>query len=325
MARRLCGTFGRMGRVSGGRARWAGVLACALLAAGSLAWAVRDLSVADWHPGRVWWLWAGSPSAWGGRSVQVTSLGDGVLLLLGVWGAVRGVRVPRTAAPALAAVGACALVVRLPSSWLLAQPWTGPWGGEGLRGLARATDLAGLLLGVLLLGCAFAVRRPRGDRPPPARTAVAVLLLSAGLLAVWEAVRVDDYGSVAYRGALLGNRSTTLTLLATPQPWWAAALVLLALAAGIACAARARAGRALGTAAGAMLLAWGLVRLSVALRQERFDGALSGTPRLQLSLASTLAYVLAGLAVLALLRTPVRAGAAVEERAAAPAPVSRAR
>ncbi|WP_234011001.1 hypothetical protein [Streptomyces sp. SPB78] len=202
---------------------------------------------------------------------------------------------------------------------------TGPWGGEGLRGLARATDLAGLLLGVLLLGCAFAVRRPRGDRPPPARTAVAVLLLSAGLLAVWEAVRVDDYGSVAYRGALLGNRSTTLTLLATPQPWWAAALVLLALAAGIACAARARAGRALGTAAGAMLLAWGLVRLSVALRQERFDGALSGTPRLQLSLASTLAYVLAGLAVLALLRTPVRAGAAVEERAAAPAPVSRAR
>ncbi|MYX19092.1 hypothetical protein GTY77_03245, partial [Streptomyces sp. SID8380] len=86
-----------------------------MLAAGSLAWAVRDLSVAHWHPGRVWWLWAGSPSAWGGRSVQVTSLGDGVLLVLGVWGAVRGVRAPRTAAPALAAVGACALVVRLPS------------------------------------------------------------------------------------------------------------------------------------------------------------------------------------------------------------------
>ncbi|NEA41017.1 hypothetical protein G3I42_17405, partial [Streptomyces sp. SID11385] len=88
------------------------------------------------------------------------------------------------------------------------------------------------------------------------------------------------------------------------------------LAAGIACAARARAGRALGTAAGTMLLAWGLVRLSVALRQERFDGALSGTPRLQLSLASTLAYVLAGLAVLTLLRTPVRASTA------SPAPVS---
>ncbi|WP_234009853.1 hypothetical protein [Streptomyces sp. SA3_actF] len=83
---------------------------------------------------------------------------------------------------------------------------------------------------------------PPWGQAAPARTAVAVLLLSAGLLAVWEAVRVDDYGSVAYRGALLGNRSTTLTLLATPQPWWAAALVLLALAAGIACAARARAG-----------------------------------------------------------------------------------
>ncbi|EFG64717.1 basic proline-rich protein [Streptomyces sp. SPB074] len=272
---------------------------------------MRDLLVAGGHPGRVWWLWAGSPSVWGGNAVQVTSLGDGVLAVLGAWGAVRGVRAPRAAAPAFAAVGACALVVRLPPSWLLAQPWTGPWAGPGPHTLARFTDLAGLLLGVLLLGCAFAARRPRAaGAVPPSRTAAALLLFSAGLLAVWEAVRAEDYGGAAYRGALLGNRSTTLTLLAVPRPWWAAALVLLALLAGIACAARARAGRALGTAAGAMLLAWGLVRLSVALRQERFDGALSGTPRLQLSLASTLAYVLAGLAVLALLRTPAREGAA---------------
>ncbi|MFJ4436992.1 hypothetical protein [Streptomyces sp. NPDC088923] len=304
-----------MGNVS--RARWTGALACAVLALLGLVWAVRDLSVAHGHPTRVWWLWAGAPSAWGG-TVQVTGLADGLLLVLGVWGAVRVVRAPRAAASALAVVGACALVVRLPSAWLLAQPWTGPWAGEGLRALARLTVLVGLALGVVLLGCALATRRPPAAEAAvaPARTAAAVLLLSAGLLAVWEAVRVGDYGAAAYRGALLGNRSTTLTLLATPQPWWAAALVLLALAAGIACAARARAGRALGTAAGAMLLAWGLVRLSVALRQERFDGALSGTPRLQLSLASTLAYVLAGLAVLALLRTPVRAPAA------SPAPLS---
>ncbi|MEU6442134.1 hypothetical protein [Streptomyces sp. NPDC047046] len=300
------------------RVRWAGAFVCAALALLSSVWAVRDLSVAHGHPTRVWWLWAGAPSAWGG-TVQVTGLADGLLLVLGVWGAVRVLRAPRAAASALAVVGACALVVRLPSAWLLAQPWTRPWAGESPRTLARLTVFAGLALGVLLLGCAFAARRPRGAvraAVPPARTAAAVLLLSAGLLAVWEAVRVGDYGAAAYRGALLGNRSTTLTLLATPQPWWAAALVLLALAAGIACAARARAGRALGTAAGAMLLAWGLVRLSVALRQERFDGALSGTPRLQLSLASTLAYVLAGLAVLALLRTPVRAPAA------SPAPLS---
>jgi hypothetical protein len=297
---------------SGARVRRTGALACALLALLSLLWAVRDLAAAHGHPGRVWWLWAGSPSAWGGNSVQVTSLGDGLLAVLGTWGAVRVLRAPRAAAPALAVVGACALLVRLPPAWLLAQPWTGPWAGGSLRTLARLTVGAGLLLGLLLIGCALATRQrdPAAQAAPPARTAAALLLLSAGLLAVWEAVRAGDYGAAAYRGALLGNRSTTLTLLATPQPWWAAALVLLALVAGIACAARARAGRALGTAAGAMLLAWGLVRLSVALRQERFDGALGGTPRLQLSLASILAYVLAGLAVLALLRAPVSAGPA---------------
>ncbi|WP_431036558.1 hypothetical protein ACQYWQ_20820 [Streptomyces sp. P6-2-1] len=302
-------------RTDNGRARGIAAFACAALALLSLLWCVRDLRAAQGHVTRVWWLWAGAPSAWGGNSVQGTSLADGLLVVLGVWGTVRVLRAPGSAAPAV--VGACALVLRLPSSWLLAQPWTGAWAGEPLRTLARLTALAGLLLGVLLLGCALVTRRPRVAAPvPTARTAAALLLLSAGLLAVWEAVRVQDYGAAAYRGALLGNRSTTLTLLATPQPWWAAALVLLGLAAGIACAARARAGRALGTAAGAMLLAWGLVRLSVALRQERFDGALGGTPRLQLSLASTLAYVLAGLAALALLRTPAR------EPATGPAPLS---
>ncbi|NEA39623.1 hypothetical protein G3I42_10125, partial [Streptomyces sp. SID11385] len=125
----------------------------------SLLWAVRDLSVAHGHPARVWWLWAGAPSAWGGR-VQVTSLGDGLLVVLGVWGAVRVLRASRAAASAFAAVGACALVVRLPSAWLLAQPWTGPWAGQSLRTLARLTGLAGLLLGAVLLGCAFLARRP---------------------------------------------------------------------------------------------------------------------------------------------------------------------
>lgn len=311
-------------RTLGRGARLFGTCACALLALLSLAWIVRDAAVAP-DAGQVWWRWAGSPAGYSGGAVQVTSLTDGVLCVVC---ALAALRVPRSssAAAALAAAGTAALVLRLPSLWLLGQGWTGVWAGNALHARAYATTVASLLLGAaLLLTAALGRRAPRAraeipDRPDPAAalTAGLLLLACAALFAVWEADRAQDYGWSAYRSMLLGSRNTTLSLLSTPRAWWMAALVVLALLAGLAALARATFSRALGTVAAAMVLAWGLVRLSVAVRFQQFDGSLDPSPRVQLSLASTLFHVLAGLVVLALLLPRVRPAPTPAEPVPAP-------
>lgn len=295
-------------------ARTFGAAACALLALLSLAWIVRDATVAP-RPGQVWWLWAGSPAGYGGGTVQVTSLTDGLLCLVCGYAALRVPRSP-SAAAVLAAAGSAALVLRLPSLWLLGQEWTRLWAGGTLRTLAYATTLVTLLLGVALLVTAALYRRAArtGAEVPPrpergaALTSGVLLVACAGLFATWEADLAGDYGWTAYRSMLLGSRNTTLSLLTTPHGWWMAALVLLALLGGAGALARARFSRALGTVAAGMVLAWGLVRLSVAVRFQQFDGSLEASPRVQLSLASTLFYVLTGLVVLALLLPRERPG-----------------
>ncbi|OON81318.1 hypothetical protein [Streptomyces tsukubensis] len=307
-------------------ARVLGSVICGLLALLSLGWIVRDLFEAAW-PGQVWWMWAGTPSGYSGNGIWVTSLTDPVLLVIC---ATAALRVPRSAsaASALFAAGTAALVLRMPSVWMLNQDWIRLWGEGELRTEAQISAVTTVVLGAALLATAAIGRRPTGDPAPehgagtlpadgvrvPGRPrnvaafcAALLLAVTAGILAAREVYDARDYGWTAYRNILLGSRNTTLSLLNTPHGWWMAALVLLALVAAGAALARATFSRALGLVTAGMVAAWGVLELSVAIKFHQFDAAVDAGLRYRLTLASTVYYLLAGVTVLVLL-APQRPG-----------------
>ena len=297
--------FTRAGRISG-------ATLCALLAALTACWLVRDLMTAA-GPADLWWFWAGESS--GPASAPLTtSVQDGVLLLVYVAVAVSVPRSPN-AASAVAAAGVLTLAVRLPGLWVTGADWTAERVPAELRerGLYSAVGALVLALGLLVTAAAGRgappsayARVPTGPGRGAAVTATLLLVAAAADLAAWEVHSALHAPWNAYRGRYTGDASFSLPLLGTPPGWLTAATVLLCLAAALAALARAPLSRPLGMTAAALLVGAGGEGLARALRHDLI-ARFGELPVLQqLNLAGWLFELAAGALTLLVLARPGR-------------------
>ncbi|MEC4018466.1 hypothetical protein [Streptomyces sp. H27-D2] len=300
-----------------------GALGCALLALTALAWIVRDLTVVH-EPGELWWMWAGSRAAAADGAVWGSSLQDLILLAVCSTAAIAALRSP-VAAGALAAAGAAAVLLRLPTLWLVDADWM-PHSDDGLSALARISAVSGAVLGFGLLVLAAAGRRPAGaygagasgargygrlssaaDEPPvrPGRgvcvTAFLVLGASAGIAAAWEIHRALDLGWGRYRRLLTGGPEYFYSLSAAPASWVGWTIAVLSLTAALGALRRAPFARPLGMTAAVLLLGWGAAAVSLYQRVELFAHFGELHLREQLLLATAVFQVPAGALVLLVL------------------------
>ncbi|MEU6879665.1 hypothetical protein [Streptomyces sp. NPDC046712] len=289
-------------------ARLTGAALSAALALITAGWLLRDLSALGGSPAELAWYWAGDHRTLRGRSA--TSGFD--LILTGVYiaTAVAALRSP-VAASALAATGALTLALRLPGLWATAA------GSDALL-----TTLFHLALAAALLVVAAVGRRPANaayeavptrPRTGPAVTA-AVLLLIAGLVeTAWEIYWALELPAEFTVDRFTGGRSVLAPMLAPPPGWLAAVLVLLTLTAAGSAFARPPYSRPLGLVTGAFLCGGGLMGFLMGVRYGLVENFFRGDETQQLSVLSSVFYVLAGATVLVVL-------AVRGERRVAPAP-----
>lgn len=289
-------------------ARITGAVLCAALAAVTVAWIVRDLGETE-RPVDLWWFWAGQADV-RAATPPVTSLLDPVLLVVY---AVVAVTVARSAvaASALFAVGVLTFAVRLPGLWVLGSSWMDGRASDELRTRALLCAFGVLGVAVALLITAAAGRRAPDaayaltpTRPTQGVAVTSFLLLgaAAGIWAAWEVYWGQRLGLDAYLGRVTGE-SALMPLLGTPPGWLNAALVLLCLAAAVGALFGAPFSRPLGMVAAALLVGLGGAALATALRYEQLGRFGELTTLEQLSLASLLFGLGAGvLALFALAR-----------------------
>ncbi|MGP3953377.1 hypothetical protein [Streptomyces sp. 7N604] len=299
-------------------ARLFGAIAFALLALVELVWIIHDAHAAV-ETADVWWLWAGMPSrAEGG--IWGTSLADPVLVCVHTGAAIAALRSASASAggsvSAAGALGSAAVVtiaLRLPSLWTLQSGWMRVV-DEDLRSRATLTAGTGVLTGVTMLVAVAAGRRPAAGgegrgvggvvRPGRAASVIAFLFLgvAAGAVAAWQIHWAREWGWRTYEKLLVGDGPQNVyALLQPPFGWLAWTVVLVSLAAAVAALARTAFSRPLGMTAATMLLARGLTGVS-AQRRTGLPAHVWDLPvRDQLSVATAVFELLAGVVVLAAL------------------------
>ncbi|NBE52486.1 hypothetical protein [Streptomyces boluensis] len=285
--------------ILGRGARLVGRGACAVVALVSVGWIVRDV-VAVGGPGQVWWMWAGVPSAGdAGQGVGASGPTDLTLALVCSVAASTAASAPSV----LVAAGVLTVALRLPSLWILTSDWTRLWADEGLRTLALTGAAVSVAGGVVMLGAAVVGRRAPGHGAAAVRPVAVFLLLGATacVRAAWEVNRFREYGWEVYRGALVGSRNNVLSLLHTPAAWQALTFVAFASVAAVAALRRRGSARPLGLAAATVAVLWGALGLSAAVKGGLYRDLGSLPLNAQLSLASSLWYVMAGALLLVLL------------------------
>ncbi|MGP3926032.1 hypothetical protein [Streptomyces sp. 8N616] len=282
----------------------------------------------------VWWLWAGMPSrAEGG--IWGTSLADPVLVCVHTGAAIAALRsapasasasAPGSAAGSVSAAGALGsaavvtIALRIPSLWTLQSGWMRVV-DEDLRSRATLTAGTGVLTGVALL-VAVAAGRRRMDggegrgvggegrgvggvvRPGRAASVIAFLFLgvAAGAVAAWQIHWAREWGWRTYGKLLVGDGPQNVyALLQPPFGWLAWTVVLVSLAAAVAALARTAFSRPLGMTAATMLLARGLTGVSAQRRTGLLAHVWDLPVRDQLSVATAVFELLAGVVVLAAL------------------------
>lgn len=270
---------------------------CAVLAAVSLAWIIRDLDTVD-PASDLWWWWGNIPMY--GHGMAVSSVNELVLLLIYVVVGSVAVR-SSAAAGALVSAALLTLVLRLPSLWNLHSDWMNDSGvPDGLLTKAKLTVWAGVLLSAALLFVVGAGRRPvppgqpgqpghpgqdgfpspnrplgwstPPTRPRPGAAIVSALaLLSMGAVTVaWQIYYLDKYSWGDYKLLFTGKR-TLATVLASPIMWQAWAIALLTLVAAFAVLRQATFSRQLGMVMAGLLLAEGVMDVSVYVKVNYFE------------------------------------------------------
>ncbi|MFE3324896.1 hypothetical protein [Streptomyces sp. NPDC059176] len=305
-------------------ARGAGAGFCAVLAALTAAWIVRDLLTVE-QPLDLWWFWTGDGRTTGGTHRLATSLQDPVLAVGYAVTAATALRSGHAAA-ALAAAGVVTLALRLPGLWLLSAQWEAPGGAGGLRTPALVTVVATLALAVGLVLVA-AGRPPYGSVPgssppssPSGPASVTVSLLLAAAAAVrtaWEAHWATQIPADSYADRFTGGAGTALPLLGIPPGWLDAVMVLVLLTAAGGLLLRTASGRPYALIAAGLLAASGIAGCALAARYALVSGFASSPLRDQLAVTSWLFDLVAGAVVLVLTGRGVAgetAGATLTER-----------
>ncbi|MBC3990938.1 hypothetical protein H8N00_19060 [Streptomyces sp. AC563] len=292
-----------------------GALYCAVFAAISLAWIIRDLSEVD-EASTVWWYWVGlgtSPSSGG---LVTSSYYDLVLLVLYV---ATGLIVQRSAiaGSALVTVAVTTIALRLPSLWNLHADWMDGMPG-GIATRAQLTCWSAVLVSAAVLLAVVAARNTARQRPPaidqqrygaapPARLAAPTpggagaafaVLGGIGLVLIgWQIYYAQDRGWEAYKRQLTGERYL-LTVLGQPTGWVGWFVALLAVVAGALALRRAPYVRPLGLIAALLVIAYSVGDLSIIFKLEVLDIMDKLATNQKLYVWSSFAQVAAGLVAL---------------------------
>ncbi|MFG3252772.1 hypothetical protein [Streptomyces sp. NPDC048172] len=297
-------------------ARIFGALLLAALALLSLGWIIRDFTKAS-EVTDVWWNWSGAPSRAENGEMWTTSFAEPTLLLMYAVAAVTAAR-SSSAAGILASAGTLTVVLRVPGLWNLNADWLQGI-SDGLKSKVLFSTIAMVVIGVILVITAIAGRRhsePAGgygygfppaydpaEEPPAGPTrggaVTAFLLLTASAVAIggWEIYWWQDRGWDFYERTLTGERSI-VALLAVPGGWYAWAVVLFALVAGVAALAGIPFSRPLGLLVSAPLAGAGLFATSFAVKMKLIENFGDLSTREQLNIATGVFEIVAGLAVL---------------------------
>ncbi|MFT2019127.1 hypothetical protein ACMA1D_25280 [Streptomyces sp. 796.1] len=287
--------------------RWiriAGAAYCALFAAISLAWIIRDLrrfGGAD----DLWWNWSGFPGqlSYGPHGSAYQDL---LLLVLYVTVGVIAVR-SAVAGSALVTVAVATVGLRLPGLWNL-HTKTMDYVPDGLLTRARLTCWAEVLASVALLAAVLSGRRGARSRPqsqdsgahasdayrpapyaaaapyeerapwaPPARptqvgaTIGLFALAGAGVAMIgWQLYVLSRVHWHTYQKLLVDVRFN-VSLLDQPPAWETWFVALLAVVAGCAALRRAPSVRPLGTIAAFLVGGFALMEFSLLLRFDIYD------------------------------------------------------
>lgn len=295
-----------------------GALYCAVFAAISLAWIIRDLNDVD-TPSSVWWSWVGLAGDPYDSGLVASSYYDLVLLVLYV---ATGLIVMRSAVAgsALVAVAVTTIALRLPSLWNLHADWMDAMPG-GMATRAQLTCWSAVLLSAAVLMAVAAARSAARQRPPandqqrygaapPARLteptpggagAAFAFLGGIGLVLIsWQFYFAQERGWEVYKRQLTGERYL-LTLLGQPGAWVAWFVALLAVVAGALALRQTPYVRPLGMVAALLVVAYSASDVSAILKLELFDHMDDLPTSGKLFVWSSFAQVVAGLvAILAL-------------------------
>ncbi|MFE6778269.1 hypothetical protein [Streptomyces sp. NPDC057702] len=295
-----------------------GALYCAVFAAISLAWIIRDLDQVD-ETSYLWWNWAGLSYHRYSDGVVTSSYYDLVLLVLYV---VTGLIVTRSAVAgsALVTVAVTTIVLRLPSLWNLHSDWMdGIPGGIATRAQLTCWSAVLVSAGVLAAVAASRSRQPapapdrRYGTTPPARyaeptpggaRAACALLGGVGLVLIaWEIYYARKWGWEAYERQLTGERYL-VAVLGQPGAWVRWFIALLAVTAAVLTPRRAPFVRPLGLVAAFLVVAHSVSDVSVIFKLDLLDHLDDVPTNGKLAIYSAFAQVLAGLVALLALATP---------------------
>ncbi|MER0243885.1 hypothetical protein AAHZ94_18090, partial [Streptomyces sp. HSW2009] len=315
--------------------RIAGAAYCAVFAAISLAWIIRDLSKIE-DGGSLWWHWSGveGPTFLAGSAYH-----DLLLLVLYVAVGVAALR-SAVAGSALVAVAVATIGLRLPSLWYL-RSGIMDYLPDGIVTLAQLTCWAAVLASVVLVAAVFAGRtggpaaaglRPYGAGaygaesygsapqsagaaphpgrapgavaagPTPLGVMAALLLLvgAGGSMIGWQFYVLHKVKWEYYEKMLTGHRFN-LSLLDLPPAWEVWFVALLAVVAGCAALRRTPSVRPLGLIAAFLVFGIAVFDVVFYLKVDYFAewGRLptSGKVNLFLTAAEAVAGLLAFLAL----------------------------
>ena len=297
-------------------ARIFGALLLAALALLSLGWIIRDFTKAS-EVTDVWWNWSNAPARAENGDMWTTAFTEPTLMLMYAVAAVTAAR-SSAAAGILTSAGVLTVLLRLPGLWNLNADWMQGI-PDGLKSKVLFSTIAMVVVGVVLVITAVAGRRPAepagghgygfppaydpAEEPPACPTrgggVAAFLLLAASAVAIggWEIYWWQDRGWEFYERTLTGERSI-VALLAVPNGWHAWTVALLALVAGVAALSGAPFSRPMGLLVSAPLAATGLFSTSYAVKMKLIENFDDLSTREQLSIATGVFELVAGLAVL---------------------------
>ncbi|MFT2019128.1 hypothetical protein ACMA1D_25285 [Streptomyces sp. 796.1] len=278
--------------------RIAGAAYCAMFAAVSLAWIIRDLSKIE-DGGSLWWHWSGveGPTFLAGSAYH-----DLLLLVLYVAVGAAALR-SAVAGSALVAVAVATIGLRLPSLWYL-RSGIMDYLPDGTVTLAQLTCWAAVLASVVLVAAVFAGRTggPAAAGPTPLGVMAALLLLvgAGGSMIGWQFYVLHKVKWQEYEEMLTGYRYH-LALLDLPPAWEVWFVALLAVVAGCAALRRAPSVRPLGLIAAFLVFGIAVFDVVLYLKLDYFaewgDLPTAGKVNLLLTVAEAVAGLLAFLAL----------------------------
>ncbi|MCX5416418.1 hypothetical protein [Streptomyces sp. NBC_00059] len=258
-------------------ARITGAVLCAVLAAVTAAWIVRDLrAVGD--PAELLRHWVAFVDA-RPKERPATTQADPVLLVVSVLALVAALR-SSIAASVLVTTGVVTLVMRLPGVWTIGASWMDGRFSDELRTRALVGTFAVLAAALALIITGAAGRRQPEDsyerRPTrPGRgagvTTFLLLGVSGAVLIAWEVRQFVTLRADIYPDWFIGGLTVQMGLTDAPPGWDSLALAAVCLVVAWAALFRAVHSRPLGMIAAGFLLVSGGAGIAQAVHERMLD------------------------------------------------------